>query len=177
MSLTGIRLLDPLEPPLGLAGRSGVARPPVRVPLLRAHGKKLESAPTTAQTILRPPRIACASTEHRMIANSPARASGKRRVCRRRRRSCGCRGARSSSTPMRRRRRRHCRIRPRLRRPLGTAGTRDDDANATQRQHRKRESRYRCIELGRETRTRWIAATKSLYSAKTRRECEKYLTK
>uniref|UniRef100_A0A0A9CT40 Uncharacterized protein n=1 Tax=Arundo donax TaxID=35708 RepID=A0A0A9CT40_ARUDO len=29
----GVRLLDPLEPPLGLAGRAGVARPPVRVPL------------------------------------------------------------------------------------------------------------------------------------------------
>lgn len=36
VSLTGVRLLDPLEPPIGLAG---VAHAPVRVPLLRAQKK------------------------------------------------------------------------------------------------------------------------------------------
>ena len=47
--LTGIGLLDPLEPPLGLAGGAGVARPPVRVPLLRAHGKRSERVSRSAR--------------------------------------------------------------------------------------------------------------------------------
>jgi hypothetical protein len=42
VGLTGVCLLDPLEPLIGLAGRAGVAGPPVRVPLLRAHGNRSE---------------------------------------------------------------------------------------------------------------------------------------